>query len=192
MYTEKALALLGECEKGLRSLMSEAAAAGDYEAVLRLTILAKELAAMMSPGSTPAKAVMESPATYVHKSTHKQKIKLAYPKFFRRGQELVKIGWSKREKKEYQHKAPYHALGALASSLSKIGVDGRIFSTEKFLPLSYKTDNNPFPDYQVYVCLALLKHVGLVDQHGRQGYSIPKIAEFTTAVEAAWQQLPEH
>jgi hypothetical protein len=37
----------------------------------------------------------------------------------------------------------------------------------------------------------LLKQVGLIEQHGRQGYSIPRLPELSGAVEALWRNLPE-
>ncbi len=37
----------------------------------------------------------------------------------------------------------------------------------------------------------LLKQMALIDQHGRQGYSIPRLAQFKEAVEAVWQKLPK-
>jgi hypothetical protein len=72
------------------------------------------------------------------------------------------------------------------------GVDGRVFSTDEFLPIKDSTDGSDVPSYQAYVGISLLKQTGLIDQHGRQGYSIPRIAEFKDAVEAVWKNLPNH
>ena len=101
----------------------------------------------------------------------------------------MRIAWSKRKKKEYRHKAPYAVLQALVKVMSELGKDGRIFSTEDLLPIQ-DTDGNEVPSYQAYVGIALLKHTSLLDQHGRQGYSIPRLAEFADTIEAVWQKLP--
>jgi hypothetical protein len=70
------------------------------------------------------------------------------------------------------------------------GADGRIFSTDELLPLC---DNGgaDVPSYQVYAGIALFKQTGLIDQHGRRGYSIPRPKELKDAVEAVLQNLPE-
>jgi hypothetical protein len=101
------------------------------------------------------------------------------------------VGWSKREKKEYQHKAPFAVLEALSSALATVGTDGRVFSTDQFLPLRDASANSEFPTYQAYVCLALLKDAGLIEQHGRQGYSIPNIYGFVDAAKTVLQKLTE-
>jgi hypothetical protein len=112
-----------------------------------------------------------------------------YPRFLRQDNQLVRIAWSKREKKEYRHKAPYTVLQALIKVMSELGKDGRVFATDDFLPI-HDSDGNEVPSYQAYVGIALLKHTSLLDQHGRQGYSIPRLGEFADTVEALWQKLP--
>jgi hypothetical protein len=120
----------------------------------------------------------------------KARVADAYPKFFRHGEQLLRIAWSKKEKKEYQHKAPKFAITALAAAMTKAGKDGRIFSTDDFLPIT-DSDGTEIPAYQAYVGIALLKQTALIDQHGRQGYSIPRMAEFKDEVEAVWTKLPK-
>jgi hypothetical protein len=114
----------------------------------------------------------------------------SYPLFFRQGDQVVRIAWSKREKKEYRHKAGYAILKVLAKSMAEKGADGRVFATEQFLPVR-DAQNSEVPNYQAYVGISLFKQIGLIDQHGRQGYSIPRLADFKDAVEAVWKKLPE-
>jgi len=47
------------------------------------------------------------------------------------------------------------------------------------------------PGYQFYVCLAWLRSVGLVVQHGRQGYTVPEPSKLKASVGAAWSALKE-
>jgi hypothetical protein len=116
--------------------------------------------------------------------------KQEYPLFFRRGEQLIRVAWSKRDKQEYQHKSSHSGLKALARAMAKVGADGRVFSTEDFLPIQHE-DGSEIPNYQAYAGIALLKQGGLIDQHGRQGYSIANIADFPEAVEAIWKRLAE-
>jgi hypothetical protein len=109
----------------------------------------------------------------------------------RQGDYLVRISWSKREKKEYRHKAPFSILKALATAMTDKGGEGRVFSTDEFLPIHEVSDGGQVPNYQAYVGISLLKKTGLIDQHGRQGYSIPRITEFKSAVEAIWETIPK-
>ena len=113
-----------------------------------------------------------------------------YPRFFRQGDRLVRVAWSKREKKEYEHKAPITVLKALTVAMTDTGADGRVFSTDELLPIR-DHDGAEVPAYQAYAGLALLKQVGLIEQHGRQGYSIPRLRELNGAVEALLRNLPE-
>jgi exo-beta-1,3-glucanase (GH17 family) len=109
----------------------------------------------------------------------------------RHGNSLVKIGWSKREKRPYQHRVSRKSLDAVVAAVKRAGADGKVFTVDNVLPVTDPSDGAPVSDYLVYVGLAWLKQVGLVDQHGRQGYSIPKVEILTETVEAAWQQLPK-
>ena len=61
---------------------------------------------------------------------------------------------------------------------------------DKVLPLKDPVTGSAFPDYQSYLCLAWLKCGGLVIQHGRQGYSLPKGIELDKSIETHWANLP--
>ena len=95
-----------------------------------------------------------------------------YPKFVREGDSLVKIGWSKSQGAEYEHKSPKRLLTVLSAALT--AAKGKRITMDKVLPLNDAVDGSTFSDYQSYVCLAWLKSAGVVTQHGRQGYSVPK------------------
>ena len=114
----------------------------------------------------------------------------AYPKFLRLKDELVKIGWSKREKKEYQHKAPRRVVDCLVDRLLSLGGNGNLFTTEDLLPLHDPTDGADVPSYQLYVCLAWLRHENLVHQQGRQGYRLADASALRHALATCWEHLP--
>lgn len=186
MSITKAVKILSKCEADLRTLVASAADSGDYDAVLRITSWAKQISLMA--GGTPSEAQEKRPdANKIKKIAARD----AYPRFARREDQLVKVGWSKRQKSEYEHKAPHRAVLVLARTVAEAGKDGRIVQIKALLPLRDSTDGSEIPDYQVYLVIAWWRSTGLLDQHGRQGYSIPKASQFYQAVESAWAKLIE-
>jgi hypothetical protein len=182
----KAQAALAKCESELRTLLAEAASSGDYDGVLKLTSWARAVAGLAGTASMPAtKTVTPS----VVGRTRKKGGAGSYPRFVRRGDGLVKIGWSKREKTIYEHKTTLSAVEGVASIVKKKGADGRIFQISALLPCHEADGETIVPDYQVYLIVAWWRSVGLLEQHGRQGYSIPKPSDFTSAVEHACNDL---
>jgi hypothetical protein len=197
-FTRAATDLLGQCEREMQNLLAEAVSARDYDAVMLLTGLAKALREMAGSGgeSHPTGAAERVPAApklpaapAARKSAHRASS--GYPHFVRRGNSLIKIGWSKREKRPYQHRIARKALDAVVTAVERAGAGGKVFTVDDILPVTDPGDGAPVSDYLVYVGLAWLRQVGLIDQHGRQGYSIPKIEILTEMMDAAWEQLPE-
>lgn len=103
---------------------------------------------------------------------------------------LVKVGWSKSQRSEYEHKSPRRVLALLVESLLRVGPKGKRLTMDKVLPLR-DTENAgaEMPDYQGYVCLAWLRHEGLIQQHGRSGYSIPKPGGLLKSTVDGWERL---
>jgi hypothetical protein len=199
-YFTRAGELLGRTESALRGLVAEAISAGDYDAVVQLASwarsvgeLVQEVSTDVRPGATLDRATVgpRDPSKALRSARRgKSSTKDEYPRFYRKGDRLVRVAWSKREKKEYEHKAPHSVLRSLTASIIEKGVAGRVFSTDDVLPI-YDDDGAPVPSYQAYVGIALLKQTGLLDQHGRQGYSMPQPHDLESAVEAVWRNLPE-
>jgi hypothetical protein len=180
----RAAEILSHAEKSLRELASKAVESGEYTNVLKITSWAKGVQELLGVRAAPP-----APARGSKKKTAAAKPKVEYPQFFRRGDILVRIAWSKHKRKEYQHKAPHTVVLAVADAVATVARDGGIFSTEKFLPVS-DSEGNEVPNYQAYLAVSLLKQVGLIDQHGRQGYSVPRLAEFKDALKGIWEKLP--
>ena len=57
------------------------------------------------------------------------------------------------------------------------------------LPLKDPVSGTEVPAYQSYLCLAWLRSVGIVTQHGRQGYSLAKKDDVAARTEECWRQL---
>jgi hypothetical protein len=198
--TGHAVELLRQTEEKLRGLVSQAAQAGDYPSVVRIAAWAQAVAGLTKSSVTelvhhptgPANKTKRIPGTTsAVSSRHSRANQNGYPKFLRQGDELIRIAWSKKEKREYRHKTPHAALKALANAIAAKGADGRVFSTDEFLPIQDPSQGVEIPNYQAYVGISFLKQTGLIDQHGRQGYSIPRAAELKDAVEVFWKKLPD-
>jgi hypothetical protein len=112
-----------------------------------------------------------------------------YPKFLREGESLVKIGWSKKEKATYEHKAPRRVLTALVGALEKTGRGGKRFSFEDLLPIADPDGGGEVPSYQAYLALAWMRTEALLTQHGRQGYSIPDGIDLSELINTRWEEL---
>jgi hypothetical protein len=115
--------------------------------------------------------------------------KEGYPQFVREGESLVKIGWSKSEGRTYEHKAPRGVLRALVQVLVDVGSGGQRFTVDELLPLRDLAGGSDIPDYQTYLTLAWLRTVGLVTQHGRQGYSLARGSDLEPESERQWGEL---
>jgi hypothetical protein len=192
---------LWECEADLRRLLAEAANEGDYPSVLRITEWARAISALAAeagndpPGASDPAPPRKSPVAseVVAGNGRKPRSKTdKYPQFFRRGDELVKVGWSKKDRKEYCHRAARRAIDAVALSVRQVGTKGRMFTGDKLLPLKDTIDGARIADYQAYVALAWLKQLGIVEQHGRKsGYTLVPDKQIDSIVMAAWPELAE-
>ena len=110
-----------------------------------------------------------------------------YPVFVRDGETLIKVGWSKKTKKEYEHRVPKRILDLVSAAAGKEGAKGTRFTIEQLLPLVDDADGTETPSYQTYACVAWLREQELFIQHGRQGYSIPTNGDFFSQVRRAWE-----
>lgn len=191
--------ILQKAETDLRDIVAKAAAAGDYNGIVQIALWAKALCDLLETkpearDSAPHFAFSTGHAAVVArvkngKTLPKKKHTNEYPRFFRKGNELVRVAWSKRAKSEYQHKTSETVLKTVTDTLSRLGKEGRIFSTDEVLPLK-DPQGTEIPAYQAYVVIALLKVTGLIEPHGRQGYSISAADDLNNAVDAIWHKLP--
>ncbi len=192
MATKKAFDILKRCEQDLRAAMQQAAQDGDYDRLLQITRWAQSVAGManearVTTGSEVARSVSVASAKKAHSE---KRNKGDYPRFARRGDLLIKIGWSKKEKKEYQHKSPVQVAELLCNVLLRIGGKSKILSTDDLFPLREK-DGSEAPVSQSYVCLAWLKAEELIIQEGRLGYRITDPSTLADALQSSWRALSE-
>lgn len=216
-----AIEVIRKAEAELRQWLVRAAENGDYEAVRRVAEWANELQHMMETNvpveMNPLPALISdhqpssrhfdgvgaahrSPGRHDKAKTNpfvavsakgKRAKKGEYPRFLRDGDELLKLGWSKREKKMYRHKAPKRIVLLVCESLQRVGGKGDRFMMDQIFPIADPKSENEVPSYQAYLSLAWLRKEELVVQHGRQGYSLYPETNLADAIEQRWKQLPK-
>lgn len=187
MTVERAKMLIRRCESELRALVAKAADDGDYAAVIEITAWAKQLAELATQGSAILSIVNPAQSRVAGRKSTKRSL---YPKFGRSSNELVKIGWSKKAKREYRHRVSKTIVDLLVKSLSKVGKGGQMFGIADCLPLIDPQAQSEVPEYQIYVAVAWLRAGDLIEQYGRKGYSIPKPDNLSAAADSAWRKLP--
>lgn len=209
MVTAKqATEILADAERSMRELVGIAASAGDYELVIRLTEWARQLSAIARSAEhkpTGATIVLDSGNARVPEARSQRKVRPGkrirrrsargqkkgnFPRFVRRNDSLVKIGWSKTDRSEYEHRAPREVAMLLASAVRKRAENGNLVRAEDVMPVLDPRDGAEIPSYQAYLCLAWLKHEGLVVPQGRKGYTVPNTGALESTVEKKWATLP--
>ena len=106
------------------------------------------------------------PARTAAKKTTK---KAGYPRYERSGDKLVKVGWSKKHKDQYEHRAPRAAVIAVARQLSGQVKANEVFEVPDILPVA-DPSGGEVPSYQVYLVLGWLRDAGAIEKKGRDGY----------------------
>ena len=211
MNTIPAANILDQCEQALRQSAGTALAAGDYDTARQIIAWAEHVAAMAAIARSPNTPALESPPTGTPypvppvpspardaasslptaRPAKGRPPEDLYPRFLRRGDELVKIGWSKKDRKEYAHRAPRPALDAVLATLKRIASDGSAFTSDNLSLLKDPARGTVIPLYQVFVALAWLRKLGLVKQHGKKGgYTLTPKRSLDATVAAAWLGLP--
>ena len=204
-FMKQALDVLREAEVKLCGLIPKALAGHRDEEASRLMELARILADARSShtgsGSaeraraavTPAGAdTPRSPRPGRKRQAKAKKKRKAspYPKFFREGDSLLKLGWSRKSKSEYEHRAPRESVLAAAARVAEVASTTSRFTVEDLGDVRIARGDEPISGCQVYLCIAWFRRGGLVVQHGRQGYSLPlPPAEFPAKVRSGWRTL---
>jgi hypothetical protein len=192
---ERAKMIVSTAEHELRQIVAGLAQRGDYGPMREVVSLAEQLASLARSPSVSAPPASRHQASATRRPgrrqemshTAKLKDRQDYPRFERRDQELVKIGWSKSDGAEYEHKAPKSAVDDVVRSLGALARGGKVVSTSDLLPVIRQRGGDEVPPYQVYVSLAWLRKAGLIEQVGRQGYSVSgSESELRAKVEQLW------
>lgn len=194
-----------------RRELAAAASEGRFDDLDRLIPIAKDVAALAArwcSGSesiatenvpaTPHEVVLESQGPPKEATPEVRPVLLKhpksvdYPQFLREKNDLVKLGWSPREKGPYEHRVAKDGVEAVASAVVAMGKAGHRFAMDDLLrAISDSKTSDQIPSYKIYAALSWLKWAGLVLQHGRQGYTVVRPQTFVTSMETAWLSLPQ-
>jgi hypothetical protein len=178
---ERSVELIQKTEREIRALLATAVESGDYEELSKITVCAKGLKALIEKLGSPVPLISAPEGSKGNVGE--------YPKFFRDGNKLVMVGWSKKGQAEYTHVAPRSALDALLEKLVEACESDEIASTHDLLPLSNPWSGKHFPEYYARTCLRWLRSIGLVKKYGHRGYSIKTDVEYESIIESRWKRL---
>jgi hypothetical protein len=192
-----AINVLREAEQQLQGILANAAKEGDYAAIGSLTDWAFQLSLLIrnpqarrkpSNSDPPPQRRRESPRG--RKSNRKGQPAKGerYPKFVRDRNFLIKIGWSKSSRSEYEHKAERDNIFAVIAAIAVAGGRGKCFQMEELIPFK-NSAGEKIPDYQAYLTLAWLRSSSLVTQHGRHGYTVPNAENLQQSAESCWTNI---
>jgi hypothetical protein len=184
------VAVLAEWAQRLREITAQAGPAKGTSGALS-GINGQTQPRTHSPVAAPSASANRSPERRKTGRRTKSTAKQAdYPRFHRDRDELVKIGWSKKKKAEYCHKAPWPVVRAVVKAIEAKGAIGDKFDFEQLLPICMESGSE-VPSYQSYLVLAWLRHERLITRHGRQGYSVSSDVNLPDIVQERWNLLPK-
>lgn len=205
MRMDQALKCVAKCEADIRALIEQALDARQYEQIPALANLAAAVAGlvaaeksepsltynlspdMSSDAVTPSVANAPPPIIAVSRRIPKSN---KYPKFERTRDRLVKIGWSKKDRSEYEHKVPYDIAGVVLSALSAKLNEVEYLKMDDLIPLDDKSGQE-IPSYQTYLVIAWLRDIGVVEKQGNDGYHFADMERTRLDLESLWQQTTE-
>ncbi len=199
---QEARGILADAEKSLRDLMQRELRAQRYAEVAELAGMADALARLargsLQPAvvnnhsSMPRPSPSSSPARKATSASAKRKVsaKRDYPRFERDDDKLVKVGWSKKAREEYEHRAPRPAVLAFAEHVGTTTAKGKTFVIDDLLPV-HDAAGEELPSYQVYLALAWLRQAGAVEKKGRDGYVRVADPLDGSVFETLWDQILE-
>lgn len=206
-YTDRAVEALRAAEAALRDIITQALAAKAYRDLAKVAAAADAVAALISelsggvPVATPvspsaaqepenlrASTSASNRATAARTSNAASR-RIGYPRFLRDGDRLVKVAWSKKERKPYEHRAPQAIIQTLIDAVRKRKGEGKLFEAANVLPLVTESGEE-YPSYQSYLALAWLRHVGIVAKKGRDGYILKRGVATSQKLEELWAILP--
>lgn len=189
---EKILGILTKTESDLRELIVEAAQAGDYRSVDTARAAAVNIHDLLTRIANPSSKLESKFASKASgrkkKSASRKGIKSKYPKFDVRNGTLIRIGWSKKQRREYTHKVPRFAFNQTVKGMVALAQSGAgPFMAEQIIEQVNSMEAETIPSYRVYVVLGLLRQTNCIKQVGREGYDIP--VELVEKAENGWAKL---
>jgi len=194
-YSQQIIGVLQDTEKRTLALISDAARDADLDGVEMAHAAARQvrklIESLLGTDSLQQNSsnVIDGARQPAQAFRSKQKTrKREYPRFCVREGVLIRIGWSKKGKREYEHKVPKDVFLYAVKAVASAGSTARgPVTAEDIIGRVTDVTGAPIPSYQVYVAIGLLKQQGCIEQVGREGYMIPN--DVDTRAHALWADL---
>lgn len=176
-------------EERLKTLLADAAAAGDYSELAVLNQVAQELSSL---AASVSESIPDSQSGLrpTPGALAARRIPRKYPLFFRRDDQLVRVGWSKKARREYRQAVSWKSVEAVVAAIARAGEGKKPFAVESLQPVM-DTEGNEVPIYEIYNVVAWLRAEGLLHKRGRKGYSATAPALLTSQAADRWTSLRE-
>ena len=195
---DEVLGVLEDAEQSLRKLISRAALKRQYDELTWIVELAKQVldirdrnavvdersnvdANVTPTRSLTAPGVSRAPL----RRAGPLKRTSDYPRFSAQNDRLVKTGWSKKKKGEYEHRAPKTAIERVFDGIRQFGTQ-KLFDVDAVTPLVVHGDD-AIPSYQIYMAIGWFRDVGYLEKCGRNEYRVTDAA--AVEFESLWQKL---
>lgn len=200
---------LDAVRESIRAMMEQCLACGNYAELAELASLAEAIEGLRreergkpvhrpDPHPVQGQAVtLKQPRSakrsrkewYTTEPTQPQASSAPYPLFVRDGDKLVKIAWSAKDKKEYEHRAPRSAISSLIDVIASKASSGKLFHVDGILPVPDDDGSGELPTYQVYLVLAWLRECGVIEKVGRDQYKLLDAAQAHKTAKRCWTEL---
>ena len=196
---QEAKGVLADAEKALRDIMQRELKAQRYAELADLAGMADGLTRLASasgnglvakPLPTRPSGSRQTRPVAIQMPRKKSGSRKSYPRFERIDDKLIKIGWSKKSREEYEHRAPRSAVLAFTEHLGANTKKDRTFVIDQLLPV-HDSAGEELPSYQVYLTLAWLRQAGAVEKRGRDGYVRTLEPLDGSTLDTLWDQIPD-
>lgn len=189
---EKVIEILNKTESELQKAIVEAAQAGDYRSVdmaRNAAVNIKNLRTqILNPASKVEKGFTKNKPHVKRKSLSRKGTRSHYPKFKVTKDTLIRIGWSKKQRREYTHKASRFVFDKTVKVMAALAQNGAgPFLAEQIIEQANNNESETIPSYQVYLVIGLLRKAECIKQVGREGYDIP--TELVEKAGCKWSEL---
>jgi hypothetical protein len=203
-FLQDAQRILSDTELSLRDLIERALSSQHYSDVAVVARIADAIAHLRrgdgdesgtsadsrsQDGPNDSEPDREQVSKTSSKSSRGRRAKAAeFPRFERDGDKLVKIGWSKRDERVYEHRAPREIVFMVSIAISTKVKPNAVFTMDQVLPVT-DSAGNEVPSYQAYLALAWLRSIGLVQRRGKEGYALTNGALDASKLQRLWTSI---
>lgn len=177
---------LVEMAKGLETCLREAACAhtadGEYERAQSFLAVAKEAASLTGRlESLRAASTTTTNTEDLDGSADPRRARFQFT-----DSRLILVGRSRHDHtKEYRHEVPLQAVVTILSHVRELAANGQRFAHAQLMERYGRTK----PEYHVRTVMRLLRHMALVEKHGRGSYRVKNQALDDLSTDALRRQL---